>query len=71
MLTKGFPRLQLFCFSKSRLLNEVVMTVCTWAVDLRPSTSLNFEAAGERIFTLSSLWKLLNSGMIIMQMAGT
>jgi len=69
MLTKGFPRLQSLCFSKSRLLNGVVMNVCTWAVDLRPSTSLNSEAAGERIFTLSSLWKLLYSGMIIMQMA--
>lgn len=45
------------------------MNVCTWAVDLRLSTSLNSEAAGERIFTLSSLWKLLYSGMIIMQMA--
>lgn len=42
------------------------MNLCTWAVDLRPYTSVNFEAAGERVFTLSSLWKLLYSGMIIM-----
>ena len=39
-------------FSKYRLLKRVVMNLCTWAVHLRPSVSLNFEAASERVFTL-------------------